>query len=95
MEKRCPDHPDRYDCPDALIVYVGKYHEYGLIIHDGGVSSVGIHHCPWCSSSLPPSVRNAWFDAVRALGLDPWNDDLPDEFEDGGWLRDQPGPDRG
>jgi hypothetical protein len=34
VEQRCPDHPDRHDCPDALISHVSKYREYGLIIHD-------------------------------------------------------------
>ncbi|MGI8350302.1 DUF6980 family protein [Niallia circulans] len=29
-----------------------KDHDYGLIIHDGGTSSIGIEFSPWCRSKL-------------------------------------------
>lgn len=95
VDQRCPDHPDPYDCGDALIVHVSKYREYGIIIHDGGRSYIRIAHCPWCGASLPASVRERWFDAVEALGIDPWNDDVPAEFEDERWLTGQAGLDVG
>jgi hypothetical protein len=95
VEKRCPDHPHPYDCPNALIVHVSKYREYGLIVHDGGRSYIRIEHCPWCGASLPTSVRDEWFDALEALGLDPWNDDVPKEFEDDTWLQRRSGLDSG
>lgn len=46
----CELHPDRFDCPDALIVR-GRS-GYGLIIHDGGHSAVAIRYCPWCGTKL-------------------------------------------
>ncbi|WP_438362001.1 DUF6980 family protein [Niallia circulans] len=29
-----------------------KDHDYGLIIHDGGTSSIGIEFCLWCGLKL-------------------------------------------
>lgn len=51
-ESQCLHHEDRADCPDALVRYFPKLREYGLWIHDGGQSSVGISFCPWCGASL-------------------------------------------
>jgi hypothetical protein len=48
----CEQHPDRFDCPDALIDYSPRSRRYGIIIHDGGSSSMTIAFCPWCGSSL-------------------------------------------
>lgn len=42
-----------YQDPDVLIVYIPKFDEYGIIIHDGGESSKGIEFCPWCGDKLP------------------------------------------
>ena len=50
LAQECKDHPSRFDCPDALIVK-GKF-GYGLIVHDGGSSSIDINFCPWCGSKL-------------------------------------------
>jgi len=86
VEHVCEVHPDPNDCPDALVSYVAKFKEYGLIVHDGGSASVAIAFCPWCGSQLPESARDRWFDEVEALGLDPWEDALPPEYEDGRWL---------
>ena len=81
----CSQHGDRYDCPDALLEYSGKFDEYGLIIHDGGHSSVTIAFCPWCGSRLPPSKRDRWSEALRALGMDPSTGDIPSAYETDEW----------
>ena len=36
--------------------------------------------CPRYGEKLPASKRNAWLDAVEALGVDPWRDEVPVEF---------------
>ncbi|WP_439654229.1 DUF6980 family protein [Streptacidiphilus anmyonensis] len=48
---------DRCDeaCPDALIRFSAKFWEHGLIVHDGGASSMVIDFCPWCGQRLPES----------------------------------------
>jgi hypothetical protein len=48
----CPEHPNRYDCPDCLIDYEPASKDYGIIIHDGGTSAVKIRYCPWCGRKL-------------------------------------------
>ena len=48
VTSRCPDHKDRFDCPDCLIHYVEGAGEYGIIIHDGSTSFTVIQFCPWC-----------------------------------------------
>jgi hypothetical protein len=51
---------------------------------------MSIDYCPWCGSKLPDSQRDRWFDEVERLGVDPWTEDVPAEFEDGRWLDDHP-----
>ena len=41
VDYRCPDHADPHDCPDNLVVR-RKDGSFGLPIHDGGSSAVGI-----------------------------------------------------
>jgi hypothetical protein len=48
----CKQHPDRFDCPDALIHFAESTGEHGIIIHDGGSSFVTILFCPWCGKKL-------------------------------------------
>jgi hypothetical protein len=52
VSSACAEHPDRFDCPDALIHYSPRSRSFGIIVHDGGSSSVSIEFCPWCGSQL-------------------------------------------
>jgi hypothetical protein len=65
----CAEHPDRTACPDALVDYASRFDEYGLIIHDGGTSTLAIRFCPFCGTSLPSSKRDQWFAALEARGI--------------------------
>ena len=58
-ESTCPDHPDRKDCPDALVVHHSASGEWGLMIHDGGSSYILIKFCPWCGAELPGPNRSS------------------------------------
>jgi ribosomal protein S27AE len=58
VERVCDIHTDRWDCPDCLVSYWPQFGEYGLMIHDGGTSSVLIRFCPWCGAKLPDSTRS-------------------------------------
>lgn len=42
----CDQHPSPYECPDNLVVYDDAKSAYGLIVHDGGSSSISIQFCP-------------------------------------------------
>ena len=57
IEFVCDQHSDRFDCPDCLIHFSSKFGEYGLIVHDGGSSSVAIRFCPWCGSELRERIK--------------------------------------
>lgn len=52
LDQVCDSHPDRFDCPDALVTYRKGQRYYGLIIHDGGSASIKISYCPWCGAKL-------------------------------------------
>lgn len=87
VEWACEVHADAFACPDALVSFSPRFQEYGLIVHDGGTSSVEILFCPWCGARLPESQRDRWFEELEARGIDPCEDEVPAEFEDGRWLR--------
>ncbi|WP_216858519.1 DUF6980 family protein [Actinomadura verrucosospora] len=78
------------DCPDALVSYSARFDECGLIVHDGGGSVISIAFCPWCGTRLPPSQRDAWFDALERRGIDPGEDDVPPEFQTAAWRTASP-----
>jgi hypothetical protein len=67
--------------------YDGKLDEYGLIIHDGGKSVQVITFCPWCGTRFPPSRRHQWFDELKAQGVDPLGDQVPERYLSDKWYR--------
>ena len=88
LTRECDRHPDPFDCPDRLIVYVARFDEYGIIVHDGGGSHIAIAFCPFCGAKLPESKRALWFDRLKAIGvMDPLSCDIPKEFETDEWFR--------
>jgi hypothetical protein len=78
---------DPWDDPDVVVVYMPRFDEYGLPVRDGGSSMVVIGYCPWCGARLPESRRDAWFDEMDRLGLDPWEDELPEQYHSDAWWR--------
>lgn len=56
LSHACKQHPDKYDCPDALLDAIRG--GYGLIVHDGSKSVIEIRYCPWCGTRLP-EIGNA------------------------------------
>jgi Domain of unknown function (DUF6980) len=73
--------------PDALVAYLPKFDEYGLVVHDGGSSIVQIHFCPWCGTRLPESRRDQWFEELEKRGIDPLSDHVPPELQSDAWYR--------
>ena len=80
---------DPLECPDVLIQYSPKFDEYGLVVHDGGGSSIAISFCPWCGSKLPESKRDRWFSELEALGFDEplLDQEIPERYKGDGWYR--------
>ncbi|WP_443062782.1 DUF6980 family protein [Streptomyces sp. NBC_00390] len=50
-----------------------------------GTSSI-IIACPWCGRRLPESQRGRWLDELEHRGIDPWEHEVPAEFQDDRWL---------
>ncbi len=78
------DHLGRANLP---VVYVPKFREYGVRVLDGGSSYVLLEFCPWCGKRLPSSMRDAWFDAIEAMGLEPESQGMPEEYRNDSWWR--------
>jgi hypothetical protein len=68
-------------------MYLPKFDEHGLIVHDGGSSMVTIDYCPWCGTRLPESKRDRWFDELERRGIDPLEGEIPDAFKTDEWWR--------
>jgi hypothetical protein len=86
LSHNCGESPQPHDCPDKLISYSPKFREYGLVVHDGGTSSVQISFCPWCGRRLPSSLRSQWFEELEALGFDsPVEQEIPDKYKSEAW----------
>ena len=87
----CDQHSDPFDCPDWIIIYLNKFDEYGIPVHDGTSSFAHISHCPWCGSKLPESKRIRWFKELKALGFDDplLQDDIPEQYKSDVWWRNK------
>ena len=79
----------RENVEDEIICYDLKFDEYGIPIQEDGLSVMLITYCPWCAKKLPESKRNAWFDALENMGIDPWEqeDAIPPAFLTDEWRR--------
>ena len=58
LKFKCVQHADAFECTDNLVSYVADGDQYGLIVHDGGSSSIVIKYCPWCGVKLSSSQRD-------------------------------------
>ena len=71
---------------NKIIQYSDRFDEYGIVLHDGGNSSIIINYCPWCGKELPKSKRDEWFDTLEKLGfINPLEEDIPIEFKSNLW----------
>ena len=72
--------------PYRIIQYSNRFDEYGIVIYDGGNSSIIINYCPWCGKELPKSKRDKWFDELEKLGfLNPLEENIQIEFKSNLW----------
>jgi predicted nucleotidyltransferase len=72
---------------DVPLTYLPRFREYGLKISDGGTAKQLIEYCPWCGRRLPESLRNAWFEQLEKLGLNPEDPRVPDRMKTDAWWR--------
>lgn len=50
VEHQCDKCSSSFECPDCFVSY--SEHGFGLIVHDGGTSSIKINYCPWCGTQI-------------------------------------------
>lgn len=74
---------------DVPLVCSEVFREVGIAVVDGGTSFLRIEFCPNCGVLLPSSLRDEWFDRLEALGIDPDDDALPEEFRSSRWWRER------
>ena len=86
ISSNCSTH--NHACPDAVIRYIEKFDEYGLLVNDGGSSIITIQFCPWCGKTLPESKRDLWFEKLENLGLDsPFEQNIPEAYKTNAWYK--------
>lgn len=85
--ERVSSNVDAEPHPDYPLVYVDHFREFGLRTFDGGTSFLRISYCPFCGAEFPASLRHEWLERLRALGLEPEDDAVPAEMQDGTWWR--------
>lgn len=69
---------DVYWNSDNLIVYISKYDEYWIIIHDGWSSRIKIAYCPWCWIKFPESKHDMRLKYLNEVWVDP-SSEIPKE----------------
>ena len=64
---------DMIDDERFPVDYGRRFREYGILRANNGEYGMvqqRMFYCPWCGQKLPGSLRNEWFDAIEAIGLD-------------------------
>jgi hypothetical protein len=46
--------------------------------------------CLWCGAKLPDAHQDQWFDRLEAMGIDPFDQDVPEEFKTDAWRSKKP-----
>lgn len=67
----------------GLVSYDERFDDYSLNVNVD--IQQAISHCPWCGLKLPLSQREEWFDKLEAMGVDPYQDPIPEAFTTGDW----------
>lgn len=88
MKEHCCDEMTFHlEAAELHLSYDSRYREYGIEYrseYGGGIQILS--NCPWCGTQLPASLRDAWFDELERLGLEP-EDELPAPLRSDAWWR--------
>lgn len=69
--------------------YEPRIREYRLPHYGESNVSQVLEFCPFCGAELPPSLRDAYGDALEKLGLE-FFDEPPEQFLSDAWWWPQP-----
>ena len=83
----CNEHPDLRECTKSVVLRMPRFDEYFISPRGSTGGDIVITHCPWCGTKLQESKRDLWFQRIEALGLDPWSEEIPEEYQLDKWFR--------
>jgi len=74
MTQHCCERMNQHltDGEGAAVIYVAKFHEYGIPVLDGprgtaGPSYITLDFCPWCGTKLPENTRESYFENLSEI----------------------------
>ena len=74
---------------ELYLSYSSKFREYGIHYREGlGGGRQVIRDCPWCGEALPPPMRDAWFDEMDRLGINP-DGEVPSQYLSDDWWKNR------
>ena len=89
IDPKCVEHPNPFDCEDALIKYSPRFDSYALYARFGSTWVTAIKFCPWCGDEKR-DLRDTYFERLDALGIeDGLFGDVPEPFQTDKWWRDE------
>jgi hypothetical protein len=67
------------------VEYDLRFGDYSIAVDAEAKIRQQLFFCLWCGAELPPSRRDDWFDQLERRGVDPWGQDVPEEFRTDAW----------
>jgi hypothetical protein len=83
----CPDLARAVEDDALPVIYLARFREYGIQYLDGGTSFQVMSFCPFDGQALPSSTRDAYFESLSELELEPGDPGIPEEFSGDSWWR--------
>ena len=69
------------------VSYLPRFREFAIETSTTLVVEV-FYWCPWCGAKLPESLRDELGDRLEALGLNIFDENIPEKFRSDQWWRD-------
>lgn len=83
-----PELFDHIDDGNFSIVYIPNKRHFGMTLRGSEVIQQ-IFYCPWTGRKLPNSLWDTFFDELESIGVDPMEDDIPEEYISEAWWINQ------
>ncbi len=84
----CEQH--KGNCPDSPFNYNPKMREFSVKLGEYWIYPVHgeilvINNCPFCGYKFPDSLRDKYFEDMEKLGINPWINEVPEEYKSDKW----------
>lgn len=93
LNRKCEQHQN--NCPNSPFTYSPKVREWSIKLGDyweyngpnTAYTVLNFRYCPFCGYKFPESLRDKYFDALEALGIDSWMEPekVPEEYKSDKW----------